>query len=131
MNSKFDQYDLRYLIEQYRKMKEMYERDDCPLLKEKMKTMKVAFKSYDRDGNGVLDRNEVVQLLSNHFKEEGVRKKPTKEDVDQFFANLDEDNNGSIDFNEFCHFLIQNMKNKLLKPLGDYLNSHNVDVTSI
>lgn len=68
MNSKFDQYDLRYLIDQYGKMKEIYEHDDS-LASDKLETMKKAFKSYDKDGNGVLDRREVVDLLSNHFKE--------------------------------------------------------------
>ena len=90
--------------------------------------MKKAFKSYDKDGNGVLDRREVVDLLTNHFKENGVKRRPTKADVDAFFDNLDEDHSGSIDFEEFKHFLIENMKNKLLAPLGNYLRSKGVEV---
>eukprot|EP00349_Pseudokeronopsis_sp_Brazil_P001499 CAMPEP_0202962140 /NCGR_PEP_ID=MMETSP1396-20130829/6243_1 /ASSEMBLY_ACC=CAM_ASM_000872 /TAXON_ID= /ORGANISM="Pseudokeronopsis sp., Strain Brazil" /LENGTH=49 /DNA_ID=CAMNT_0049682517 /DNA_START=64 /DNA_END=213 /DNA_ORIENTATION=- len=49
-------------------MKAIYE-DDSSIGKEKLNTMKKAFKSYDKDGNGVLDRREVVDLLTNHFKE--------------------------------------------------------------
>jgi len=101
-------------------MKEIYENDEM-LGKEKMKTMKKAFKSYDKDGNGVLDRREVVDLLTNHFKENGIKRRPTKEDVDDFFDSLDEDHSGFIDFPEFKHFLIENMRRKLLEPLEDFL----------
>ena len=90
--------------------------------------MKKAFKSYDKDGNGVLDRREVVDLLTNHFKEQGIKKKPSKKDVDEFFTGLDADHSGVIDFDEFKQFLIENMRRKLLAPLGNYLKSKGVDV---
>lgn len=90
--------------------------------------MKKAFKSYDKDGNGVLDRREVVDLLINHFKEEGIKRRPSKADVNAFFDSLDEDHSGVIDFNEFKHFLVENMKKKLLAPLGNYLRSKGVEV---
>ncbi len=35
--------------------------------KDKIAMMKKAFQSYDRDGNGVLDRNEINDLLIKHF----------------------------------------------------------------
>ena len=84
--------------------------------------MKKAFKSYDKDRNGVLDRREIVDLLVNHFKENGIKRRPTKDDVDSFFNNLDGDHSGAIDFDEFKIFLVDNMKQKLLSPLGDYLS---------
>ena len=108
-------------------MKEIYEHDDS-IAKDKLATMKKAFKSYDKDGNGVLDRREVHDLLVNHFKEEGIKRKPNKADVDAFFDNLDEDHSGYIDFTEFKHFLIENMKKKLLAPLYQYLTSKGVEV---
>lgn len=80
-SSQFAQYDIRYLLDQYQKMKTIYEHDDC-LARDKLNAMKIAFKSYDKDGNGVLDRREVVDLLTNHFKEKGIKRKPTKADVD-------------------------------------------------
>ncbi len=122
MSTQWDQYDIRYLIQQYQKMKIIYE-DDSAMGKEKMVIMKKAFKSYDKDGNGVLDRHEIVDLLSNHFKEQGIKKKPTKADVEDFFGSLDEDHSGEIDFDEFKHFLIENMKRKLLEPLEEYLKA--------
>ena len=74
--------------------------------KERIAKMKVAFDSFDKDGNGVLDRDEVADLLKMHFKEHGINKQPTKADVDIFFDKLDEDKNDSIDFDEFKIFLI-------------------------
>lgn len=127
MNSQFDSYDIRYLVAQYEKMKAMYESDDA-ITNDKLQTMKKAFKSYDKDGNGVLDRREVVDLLTNHFKEQGIKRRPGKADVDEFFDSLDEDHSGSIDFDEFKHFLIESMKRKLLAPLELYLKSKGVDV---
>lgn len=127
MNSKFDQYPPEYLVQQYYKMKEIYENDDAIASDQgKLATMKKAFKSYDKDGNGVLDRREVVDLLTNHFKEQGIKRRPTKADVDQFFDNLDEDHSGVIDFEEFKHFLIDNMRKKLLAPLEDYLRAKGI-----
>ena len=117
------------MVEQYYKMKEIYENDDAITQdKAKVETMKKAFKSYDKDGNGVLDRREVVDLLTNHFKENGIKRKPKKADVDEFFDNLDEDHSGVIDFEEFKHFLIDNMKKKLLAPLQQYLTSKRVEL---
>jgi len=90
--------------------------------------MKVAFKSYDKDGNGVLDKHEVLDLLKNHYKEQGIKKRPTKVDVEEFFHGIDEDSNGTIDFDEFKHFMIMNMKRKLLAPLESYLKSKGVTI---
>ena len=83
--------------------------------------MQQAFDSYDKDGNGVLDVHEVTDLLTNHFRESGVSKKPSSADVQAFFDKLDDDHSNEIEFEEFKLFLIENMKTKLIKPLQDYL----------
>ena len=83
--------------------------------------MRRAFKSYDQDGNGVLDRQEINNLLINHFKEQGIKKKPKKEDIDEFFDKLDEDHSGEIDFEEFKEFMISVMHKNLMGPLREYL----------
>ena len=51
--------------------------------KDKIETMRRAFKSYDRDGNGVLDKDEIYDLLTNHFKEQG----PFEENQVKFYIN--------------------------------------------
>ena len=74
--------------------------------RDKVETMRKAFQSYDKDGNGVLDRNEVIDLMTNHFREQGIKKKPSKADVDEFFDQLDDDHSGEIEFEEFKDFLV-------------------------
>ena len=44
--------------------------------RERIEKMRVAFDSFDKDGNGVLDREEITDLLKMHFKETGINKKP-------------------------------------------------------
>ena len=97
--------------------------------KDKIETMRRAFKSYDKDGNGVLDREEIIDLLTNHFKEQGMKKKPTEEDVNEFFENLDDDHSGEIQFEEFKEFLVMTMQKNILKPIREILllNGVNVD----
>ena len=80
----FDMYHIEYLAEQYERLLNL-KQDSVPISKDKLMMMRKAFKSYDKDGNGVLDRNEINDLLINHFREQGVKKKPTKADVDAFF----------------------------------------------
>ena len=118
----FEKYDMEYLVSQYEMMEEVYSHPES-FGKERIAKMKVAFDSFDKDGNGVLDRDEVVDLLKMHFKEHGINKQPTKTDVETFFDKLDEDKNDSIDFDEFKIFLIQTMKQQLMKPLSDHLLS--------
>ena len=91
--------------------------------------MRRAFKSYDRDGNGVLDREEIIDLLTNHFKEQGIKKKPSTADVDKFFMALDDDHSGEIEFEEFKDFLIQTMHRNLMGPLKEYLILQGINVT--
>ena len=83
--------------------------------------MRRAFKSYDKDGNGVLDRDEIIDLLTNHFKEQGIKKKPTMADVDEFFNQLDDDHSVQVEFEEFKDFLVATMHKNLMAPLREYL----------
>ena len=105
----FSKYDMEYLVSQYEMMLQVYEHPES-VGRERIEKMRVAYDSFDKDGNGVLDRDEVWDLLKMHFKETGINKKPTQVDVDEFFQTLDEDHNGCIDFDEFVHFMLHNMK---------------------
>ena len=73
MQHTFDQYHIEYLCEQYERLQVLAE-NRALVSKDKIETMKRAFKSYDKDGNGVLDRQEVLDLLTNHFREQGIRR---------------------------------------------------------
>ena len=83
--------------------------------------MRKAFKSYDKDGNGVLDRNEISDLLGNHFREQGIKKKPSRDDIDKFFNSLDDNHSGEIEFDEFKEFMTATMHRNLMIPLREYL----------
>ena len=84
MRQTFDQYHIEYLAEQYERLQDLAE-NKALVSKDKIEVMRRAFKSYDKDGNGVLDRDEIIDLLTNHFKEQGIKKKPSMADVDEFF----------------------------------------------
>ena len=120
MRQTFDQYHIEYLAEQYERLQDLAE-NKALVSRDKIEVMRRAFKSYDKDGNGVLDRDEIIDLLTNHFKEQGIKKKPTMADVDEFFNQLDDDHSGEVEFEEFKDFLIATMHKNLMGPLKEYL----------
>ena len=127
MQQTFEQYHIEYLAEQYEKLQNLADNKEL-VTKDKVETMKKAFVSYDKDGNGVLDKDEIFDLLQNHFKEQGIKKKPTRADVDEFFSQLDDDHSGEIDFEEFKEFMIQTMHKGLMGPLKEYLVLQGINV---
>ena len=120
MRQTFDQYHIEYLAEQYERLQDLAD-NKALVSKDKIEVMRRAFKSYDKDGNGVLDRDEIIDLLTNHFKEQGIKKKPTMADVDEFFNQLDDDHSGEVEFEEFKDFLVATMHKNLMGPLKEYL----------
>ena len=120
MRQTFDQYNIEYLSEQYERLQDLAE-NKALVSKDKIEVMRRAFKSYDKDGNGVLDKDEIIDLLTNHFKEQGIKKKPTMADVDEFFSKLDDDHSGEVEFEEFKEFLVATMHKNLMGPLKEYL----------
>jgi len=64
--------------------------------KDEKKDLEKIFKSMDKDGNGTLDKEEVLNGYEEHF---GI---PISEEiVDAMFEAVDIDGNGSIDYTEF------------------------------
>ena len=64
--------------------------------KDEKKDLEKIFRSMDKDGNGTLDREEVLQGYEEHF---GVQ--ITEEQVDAMFKAVDLDGNNCIDYTEF------------------------------
>ena len=64
----FSECHIEYLCEQYEKLSSMAT-NEVPITKDKAMVMRKAFRSYDKDGNGVLDRDEIFDLLKSHYKE--------------------------------------------------------------
>ena len=72
----FEKYDMEYLVSQYEMMQEVYSHPES-FGQERLIKMRTAFDSFDKDGNGVLDRTEIDDLLAMHWKETGIQKQPT------------------------------------------------------
>ena len=64
--------------------------------KEEKKDLEKIFKLMDKDGNGTLDKEEVMQGYEEHF---GVQM--TDEQIETMFRAVDIDGNGTIDYTEF------------------------------
>ena len=62
-----ENYHIEYLSERYEQLQNLAA-NNMLISKNKLEMMRVAFKSYDKDGNGVLDKTEILDLLTNHFK---------------------------------------------------------------
>jgi Ca2+-binding EF-hand superfamily protein len=65
-----------YLVSQYEMMQEVYSHPDA-FGKERLLKIRTAFESYDKDGSGTLDRNEIQDLVRLHWRELGNVKEPT------------------------------------------------------
>jgi len=60
-----------------------------------------ALKEFDKDGSGVLEREELMQILTHSS---GKAKGMSNEDAREFIDLFDEDQNGNIDASEFAKF---------------------------
>jgi len=65
--------------------------------KEEKQDLEKIFKLMDKDGNGTLDKEEVIAGYEEHF---GLNM--TGEQVGKMFEAVDIDGNGTIDYTEFC-----------------------------
>merc|ERR1719471_1687984 len=64
-------------------------------IRKTVKDVQMAFKQFDRDGNGTIDKAELSQALRSSG---GTF---TQQDIDTLFAAGDIDGNGEIDYEEF------------------------------
>jgi len=98
--------------------------------KDEKKDLERIFKSMDKDGNGSLDREEILEGYEAHF---GVP--ITEEMVDAMFRAVDLDGNNCIDYTEFVMAtmnekdLITNEKLKAAFRLFDKDNSGTISPT--
>ena len=64
---------MEYLVAQYEMIGEIYSHPES-LGKERLMKIKQAFDSYDKDGNGTLERNECLELFRRHWSETGINR---------------------------------------------------------
>ena len=58
---------------------------------------RAAFSKFDKDGNGTIDKDELVQVLQE------LGHAPTPDQQAKMFANMDTNADGTVSFAEFCH----------------------------
>lgn len=72
--------------------------------------LQLAFNAYDLDGNGTIDKEEMLKLLQATFTSKGLSMghNELKDMVDKSFDKADVDGNGVLDFDEFKRAVLQN-----------------------
>ena len=65
------------------------------------------FEKYDLNKNGVMEKEEFVQVMVDILKElgENLPEKKHREVAEEGLARFDLNNNGKIEFNEFFEFI--------------------------
>ncbi len=80
------------------------------LTEQKIQEMTDLFNSYDEDGNGSLDRFEMVELLKS------LGQNPTEDEVIDMINEVDYDGNGTIELDEF----VMIMKKRNTNDIEEY-----------
>ena len=57
---------------------------------------------FDRDGNGLIDRNELKLVMQE------LGEKLSEEDIDEMIEEADTNNDGFIDYEEFARYMSAN-----------------------
>lgn len=91
--------------------------------KEKMGKMRKVFNMFDTDGGGSISTDECMELALKHWDVLGFFKKPSVEEVLELFKFIDTNGDNEINFDEFSAYMINIMRLKFIKPLGDYFTS--------
>jgi len=79
----------------------------------KYKTCRRAFRLYDENCSGTVDRDECRQLFEYHGYNEAS--------ADRFFNRMDEDDNGTVEFDNFIHVFAPFIQPETeTSGLGDY-----------
>ena len=79
---------------------------------EEIESCRQAFNTFDKDGSGTIDANELKATL------EALGQNPTAEEIFLMISEVDEDNSGEIEFAEFLR-CIQNQKAKIAAKADD------------
>lgn len=78
---------------------------------QKLKASKIVdeiWEKYDVDGDGTIDSDELMKLVSEvmEWDETGKGDGPTPEEAQRFLASMDTDGNGVLDKDEFTAFVV-------------------------
>ncbi|EAR85171.1 EF-hand pair protein (macronuclear) [Tetrahymena thermophila SB210] len=70
------------------------------------------FAQFDTDRSGYLEENEIYALIAFTYKDLGIDKKPTADEVQKYIQSADTNNDGRISIQEFEDFVLQNYKSQ-------------------
>jgi len=62
---------------------------------------RLLFEKYDTDKNGVIDESEMKAILEDSYRQMGIPKVFTKEELDIFFEMTDSNRDGLISLEEY------------------------------
>ncbi|XP_035668053.1 calmodulin-alpha-like [Branchiostoma floridae] len=68
---------------------------ETSLTREELTELQMAFQEFDKDGNGMIDRRELLNVMRC------LGLNPSSMEVVEMLASVDEDGSGTIDFEEF------------------------------
>merc|ERR1719410_2333520 len=89
-------------------------------IRKTVKDVQDAFKQFDQDGNGSIDKRELTMALQSsggNF---------TEQDIDTIFAAADSDNNGEIDYEEFIGLMCPSASDIVEKFRSKYTTMNDV-----
>ena len=89
-------------------------------IRKTVKDVQDAFKQFDQDGNGSIDKNELTMALKSSG---GIF---TQQDIDTIFAAADSDNNGEIDYEEFIGLMCPSASDIVEKFRSKYTTMNDV-----
>lgn len=84
-------------------MAAMAESKDSHLTEEQVEEFKKAFLLFDKDGNGRITADELIDVMTS------LGQKPSENEVDAMIRKADQDGDGSIDFMEFLDVMASKM----------------------
>merc|ERR1719336_1678117 len=89
-------------------------------IRKTVRDVQMAFRQFDRDGNGSIDKRELTQALQSsggNF---------TQQDIDAIFAAADSDGNGEIDYEEFIALMCPSASDIVEKFRSKYTTMNDV-----
>mmetsp|Transcript_75014 Transcript_75014/g.160675 ORF Transcript_75014/g.160675 Transcript_75014/m.160675 type:complete len:562 (-) Transcript_75014:105-1790(-) len=82
----------------------------------------LAFKKFDLDGSGTIDKQELRKVLGNDDVRKAMHLGDDTDKLEQIFSQVDENGDGAIDFNEFFTMMRGAEKSDKVKPQGRRLS---------
>ena len=91
------------------------------LTQEQLKECKEAFSKFDKNGDGVISREELREIMDT------MGQTPTDDELTDMLQKIDINNNGTIEFDEFLSMMLQKMKMKTRKQLKEAFATHDTN----